>query len=91
MKKRSMKKWIPRGCYCDGCKYWHHINTIRLNKSNCDVAEGCKEECWSTLENSCRARVIKCDYINYTDKYEETLLCEGIKECGKHDFDKDYE
>lgn len=28
--------------------------------------------------------------MNYTDRYEDTLLCEGIKECGEHDCDRDY-
>lgn len=90
MKKRAMKKYIPRGCYCDGCKWWHYIKTIKLNKDNSDQAEGCKEECWTTLSNSCRVRVIKCDFMNYIDYNEDTLLWDGVKECGEHDSDKDY-
>lgn len=87
MKKRAMKKWIPRGCYCDSCKWWHHIKTIKLNRSNCEYTE-CKEVCWTKPNNSCGVQVVKCDYMNYIDKNEDTYLFDQVKECGEHDSDK---
>lgn len=53
MKKRAMKKWIPKGMYCHGngtkkypnCKWRKYITTIKLNKDNCEHANECKEEC----------------------------------------------
>lgn len=84
MKKRAMKKWIPKGCYCDNCKWWHHVKTIKLDRSNCGLKD-CKGKCYC-----CKIEVIKCEYMNYIDKDEDTYLWDRCKECNEHDSDKWY-
>ena len=84
-----MKKWIPKGIYCDGCKWWHHIKTIKLNRNNCEYTE-CQEVCWTKPKNSCKVDIVKCDYMNYIDKNEDTYLWDRCKECEEHDSDKWY-
>lgn len=74
MKKRAMKKWIPRGCYCydknGGCKWLHCL--------------GVKEhEDYKTV-------IMKCDYLGIIDEEEETLLWDSCKECDAHDNWRDY-
>lgn len=88
MKKRAMKKWIPYGPYCHDCKWWHYIRTIRIHRdSGCEFAGDCKKECWRTPETQCRHIVCRCDYENFTDREEETLLWDQCKICGVHDPD----
>lgn len=91
MKRRAMKKWIPKGMYCSGCRYKKYITTIKLNSHNCKYASSCDDgmnnACWSTPENSCRHVVYKCEYLNFVDWEEETLLWDGCKECGVKDFE----
>lgn len=82
MKKRAMKKWIPKNTpYCRDCKWRHYITTIKRDKSNCEYVNECDEECWTKPENSCRDIVYRCDYLNYTDWEQESLLWDGCKEC----------
>jgi len=87
MKKRAMKKYIPKDTiYCNECKYLHHITTIILNETNCEYAKDCEHKpCWSKPNNSCRTIVYRCDYLNYTDWEQESLLWDGCKECGEHE------
>lgn len=101
MKKRAMKKWIPRDtCYCGGCKWRKYIRTDLMCKSEyknnvmnnirqldkgdkiieCNHTD-CKEECWTDPSSSCRAIVYRCDYLNYTDLEQNSLLWDGCKEC----------
>ena len=90
MKKRAMKKWIPRGVYCYGngtkkypsCKWRKHITSIKKNKLNCEYANECTEECWSKPNNSCYSLVYKCEYMKYIDWKQESLLWDSCKECG---------
>ena len=93
MKKRAMKKWIPRGIYCHGngtkkypnCKWRKHIATIKKDKSNCEYAFVCNEECWSKPSNSCYNLVYKCEYMKYIDWTQDSLLWDACKECGVKD------
>ena len=86
MKKRAMKKWIPKDtCYCGECPHHHYITTIKFNETNCEYVENCKDKpCWTRAENSCRSIVYKCDYLKYIDWKQESLLWDGCKECGVH-------
>lgn len=93
MKKRAMKKWIPKGSYCYGngtkkypnCKWRKYIGTIKRNKANCEFAQECNKECWSTPNTSCSNIVYKCEYIKYIDWTQDTLLWDACKECGIKD------
>jgi len=94
MKKRAMKKWIPKGAYCHGkwtkkypnCKWRKYITTIKMNKSNCEYSNECKEECWSKPNNSCYHVVYKCEYMKYIDWTQDSLLWDACKECGIKDY-----
>lgn len=65
MKRRAMKKLIPKGGYCHRngtkkypkCKWRKYITTIERNKNNCEYANGCSEDCWSKSNNSCYSSV----------------------------------
>jgi len=87
MKKRAMKKWIPKDTsYCGRCKWHKYITTIKLDRNtNCKYL--CEEECWTTPQTCCRNTVYRCEYLNYTDWNQSSLLWDGCKECGvKEDF-----
>lgn len=94
MKKRAMKKWIPKGAYCHGngakkypnCKWRKYIATIKRNKSNCEYSNESKEECWSKPNNSCYHVVYKCEYMKYIDWTQDSLLWDACKECGIKDY-----
>lgn len=96
MKKRAMKKWIPKGIYCHGdgtkknpnCKWRKYIKTVKLNKANCPSSSTCKEECWTKPNNSCQERVYRCEYLKYTDYHEDSLLWDACKECREHEQTK---
>lgn len=90
MKKRAMKKWIPKETlYCYGknkcCPWRKYITTIKRNKTNCEHADTCNEECWATSRNSCRDIVYRCEYLGYTDYKQDSLLWDACKECGVKD------
>ena len=93
MKKRAMKKWIPKGMYCHGngtkkypnCKWRKYITAIKKNKANCEYANKCSEECWSKPSNSCYNLVYKCEYMKYIDWTQDSLLWDACKECGVKD------
>jgi hypothetical protein len=81
-----MKKYIPKNTlYCGNCPWRRYIKTIYYNKNerNCPYDE-CENSniCWTSAQTSCRVRVYKCEYLNYTDWEEESLLWDGCKECG---------
>lgn len=84
MKKRKMKKYIPKHTlYCGNCPWRKYIKTIEYNKATyCPNSKECQEECWTTPSTSCNVRVYKCEYMGYTDYKEESLLWDGCKECG---------
>ena len=83
-----MKKYIPKGLCCHGntrnsyCKWLKYIKTIKRDKSNCEYASSCDKICWSTPDTSCYNDVYKCEYLNYTDYTQESLLWDACKECG---------
>ena len=93
MKKRAMKKWIPEGCYCSGtgtkkypnCKWRKYCGTKKLNKDNCEFANECEGNCWTNPQNSCTHIIYKCEYMNFTDFNQDSLLWDGCKECGIKD------
>lgn len=66
MKKRAMKKWIPKGQYCSGCKW---INIVGFVRPKVGMAHS----------------IYRCEYMNYTDFNEESLLWDYVKECGVKD------
>ena len=86
MKKRAMKKWIPKNtCYCYGnklvsCKWHKSLGINILNKETCEYAELC-----DTCHN-CDCKITKCEYLNYTDFEEETHLWDQCKECNVSDI-----
>ena len=85
MKKRAMKKWIPKGLYCydfkrGKCKWLHHLGTKEWNRNNCEFANECnKEKC------NCKTAIMRCDYLGIIDDNEDTLLWDSCKECGEHE------
>jgi hypothetical protein len=99
MKKRAMKKYIPKETnYCHGngtkkspyCKWLKYITTIKLHRdTGCEYADTCNEKYWSNSRNSCRNRVYRCEYLNYTDWTEDSLLWDACKECGIHETSKE--
>lgn len=51
--------------------------------------DNCSHDCWSEECYQCKERIVRCNYLNYTDKNEDTLLWDGCKECGVHsDFNR---
>jgi len=95
MKKRAMKKWIPKQtqyCYNNeyACKWRRFIKTIKYHRdTNCEHAETCKEECWTMNNNSCQVNVFKCEYLNYIDWNEDSLLFDEVKECSVSTISKE--
>ena len=89
------EKLIPNGIYCYGCPYYKYIETIQLFKNNgeiCPSRNECKEECGTTDSTSCTIKIIRCEYMDYTDYTEDTLLWDMVKECGVNDeiIEEDY-
>ena len=89
MKKRAMKKWIPKGIYCHGngtkkypnCKWRKYCGTVKRDKTNCESADRCNEECWTKPNNSCYNIIYRCEYLKYTDFRQDSLLWDACKEC----------
>ena len=78
-----MVKYIPKDTiYCRHCPWLKYITTIKLNKTNCEYANTCEEVCWAKPETSCHIPVYRCEYLDYTDWKKESLLWDGVKECG---------
>lgn len=100
MKKRAMKKWIPKNTiYCCNCKWRRYIKTKILHKNpdelkainfphvvieKCEFADECNRDCWTTEQTRCRNEVWRCEYMGYTDYNQDSLLWDGYKECGVH-------
>ena len=98
MKKRAMKKWIPKNTiYCDGCKWRKYIKTRFLHKNpeelkvhglknvvveRCKYADECEGKCWTNEQTRCYTEVWRCEYMGYTDYDQDSLLWDGCKECG---------
>lgn len=98
MKKRAMKKWIPKGLYCydivkskNGkhmrrtCKWFKYITTIIHDENNCKYANECDNIIQGIGCENCPTNVYRCKYLNYTDWNEESLLWDSCKECGVKD------
>lgn len=78
-----MKKYIPKNTvYCKDCPWLKYIKTTILNKDNCEFANECDLKCQTSPETSCRYKVYRCEYMGFTDYKENTLLWDGVKECG---------
>lgn len=100
MKKRVMKKWIPKDTiYCNGCKWRKYIKTRFLHKNpeelkvhslknvvfeRCEYADECEGKCWTNEQTRCYTEVWRCEYMGYTDYDQDSLLWDGCKECGVH-------
>lgn len=67
MKKRAMKKWIPKGMYC-----------YSYNKKCCKWFKKLK------IKNK---KIFKCEYMNFIDFNEDSLIWDSCKECGIKDYD----
>ena len=81
IKKRAMKKWIPKGMYCYGvgyCKWHKHVGTKKINNINCELSNTCKE---SDSDCNCSYSIYKCEYMNYIDFNQDSLLWDSCKEC----------
>ena len=96
MKKRAMKKWIPKDTiYCHGrgtkkspyCKWLKYITTIYHDENTCEFSKECQSMTEGKGCSHCPTRVYKCEYMNYIDWDEDSLLWDECKECGvKEDF-----
>ncbi|AAK79197.1 hypothetical protein BJV85_002771 [Clostridium acetobutylicum] len=80
MKKRSFKKYIPKGRFCLGCPYKRLIKS-RANKSNCNLSSICKNKCWSSDTTKCIKEIYACKYIGMQDGERRTGLWDGFKIC----------
>ena len=98
MKKRVMKKYIPKNTvYCGNCKWRHFIKSVRYHRSppdengweQCEHAQSCKNDCWTDSYSSCYGEIWRCDYLKFTDTQQDSLLWDGCKECGVH-YPKEY-
>ena len=80
MKKRAMKKWIPKGSHCydskGGCKWLRSLGYIEHNRFNCEYASTCDNKVCN-----CKTIIMRCDYLGITDENEDTLLWDACKEC----------
>jgi len=90
MDKIEMAKYIPqKTLYCGECPWRTHITDIYLNKEekNCPFNDNCEDNhiCWTTAQTYCRTRVYRCEYLDYTDWNEDSLLWDEVKECGISD------
>lgn len=83
MKKRTMKKYIPKHTmYCKDCRWLKHIKTMNYHRATyCPCSDTCEKECWTTTNTCCKVRVYKCEHLGYIDETEESLLWDGCKEC----------
>ena len=94
MKKKAMKKWIPKGHYCYGirqnktkgkkCKWFKHIKTIINDEKTCIYAKECLEEYGMCYH--CPKFIYRCEYLKYTDTEQESLLWDSCKECGVKEY-----
>lgn len=89
MKKRAMKKWIPKGFYCydkNGmCKWRKWIGIKRHTKEECDNMFG-EGECASVNCEECDTSIFKCEYLGLIDEEADTLLWDACKECGEKEY-----
>ena len=46
--------------------------------------DNCRHDCWKGENAKCKIHVVRCNYLNYTDDNEDSLLWDGCKECGIH-------
>ena len=91
MKKRAMKKYIPKNtCYCYKysptrgyyrCKWFKFLGINKLNRETCEYAPECGEK-----ECKCQYSIYRCEYLGFTDKQNETLLWDECKECNVSDW-----
>ena len=89
------KNLIPKNTiYCDGCPYYENVGVKYICRDinnppdhehdweTCPSSAGCTKTCWETPFSSCKSRIVRCNYMNYTDYDENSLLWDGCKECG---------
>ena len=75
--------FIPKGRYCyipisingqtgrmktKKCKWWKHLGTWEFSDEECEPEDS-------------QVRTIRCEYLDFTDYYEKTLLWDQCKEC----------
>lgn len=85
MKKRKMKKYIPKNtCYCHDCKWWRFLGVQKHYLGECEYVEECDKECGTSPDTMCQSAIIRCEYLGYTDKTNESLLWDKCKECDEH-------
>ena len=83
MKKRKMKKYIPKDTdYCCHCKWWKHLGTNYKYLGECELRAECGDTCGTSYETTCQYPIIRCEYLGYTDKQNDSLLWYSVKECG---------
>lgn len=96
MTKEEMAKQIPQGFYCNGtdfhCPWFRHVETVKLHRLPvpegyvlCKWSDRCDSSCWSDESSSCHYEVIRCEYLNMTDRTEKSHLWDAVKECGIND------
>lgn len=101
VEKEEKKKLIPKGIYCDSngeqCPWLRYIGERKLHAHPpsveyklCPESDECEEHCWTIPITYCwqSQSVVRCEYMDFTDWDEETLLWDGVKECG---VNKDWE
>lgn len=86
------KSVIPKGIYCYDekgmCPYHKYIKTVLLhenNGENCEHREDCDETCGTEFHNTCKVLIYRCEYMDYTDVEQESLLWDQVKECCEND------
>lgn len=77
----------PKGVYCydnNGlCPYYKQLGSIKYNREPQNDELLCIYDC-NLYPNRCRgceSKVIHCDYLDYTDFDQDTLLWDRVKEC----------
>lgn len=85
MKKRKMKKYIPKETmYCQDCRWWKFLGYNNHYLGDCKYREDCDDECGTSAETRCKSLIIRCEYMGYTDDQNESLLWDRCKECDTH-------
>ena len=87
MKKRKMKKYIPKNTiYCRDCRWWKFLGVNEMYLGDCKWRneEGKCEDCGQTAESRCVSPIIRCEYLGITDRHSDTLLWDRCKECNEH-------
>ena len=54
----------------------------RLKTEKEKIIKECEEKCWEQPDTQCEIIVCKCEYLNYIDREQDSLLFDSVKECG---------